>query len=106
VVRKCESRAALLRGKAPYFLSVDEPYRSELESLRADNERLRIELAKRRVNKPVLALVLAVLDLAMVVVLRPWLNGPSDGGFWAALSVVVAVALGAVGAALGRRVVA
>jgi hypothetical protein len=85
---------------------VEDPYRSELASLRAENERLRLELMKRRVTRPVLALVLAVLDLGLVVVLRPWLNGPSDGGFWAALAVVALLALSAVAAALGRRRIA
>jgi len=82
---------------------VDEPYRSEVESLRAENERLKLELAKRRVAQPVLALVLAVLDPALVIVLRPWLNGPSDAGFWAAVGAIGLVALAAVAAALGRR---
>ena len=82
---------------------MEEPYRSEVESLRAENERLKLELSKRRVARPVLALVLAVLDPALVIFLRPWLNGPSDAGFWGAVGAIGLVALAAVAAALGRR---
>lgn len=79
------------------------PYRDELESLRAENERLRVELLKKRVAHPILALMLAGLDLVLVVVLRPWLNGASDGRFWAALTSVALLGLAAAAAALGRR---
>jgi len=68
-----------------------------------ENERLRAELAKRRVSHPILALMLAALDLGLVVVLRPWLNGASDGHFWAALAAVALLGLAAAAAALGRR---
>ncbi len=79
------------------------PYRNETDTLRAENERLRAELAKRREPRPVLALAVAALDLALVVVLRPWLNGPSDGGFWAALGAVAVLAVVAAAFAVGRR---
>jgi hypothetical protein len=85
---------------------VEEPYRSEVESLRAENERLKLELAKKRVSRPVLALVLAAMNPALVVVLRPWLNGPSDGGFWLAVGAIGFLALAAAAAAFGRRRVA
>jgi hypothetical protein len=85
------------------FGSVSAPYRNELDSLRAENERLRGELAKKRVSHPILALMLAGLDVALVVVLRPWLNGTSDGHFWAALTSVGLLGLAAAAAALGRR---
>jgi hypothetical protein len=79
------------------------PYRDEIASLRAENERLRVELAKRRVSHPILALLLAGLDLVLVVMLRPWLNGTSDGHFWAALASVGLLGSLAAAAALGRR---
>ena len=79
------------------------PYRNETDTLRAENERLRAELAKRREPRFVLALAVAALDLALVVVLRPWLNGPSDGGFWAALGAVAVLAVVAAAFAVGRR---
>jgi len=82
---------------------VPPPYRDENESLRCENERLRIELAKKRVPRPGVALVLGALDVVLVVVLRPWLNGTSDARFWAALGFIAAVGLLAVGAAVGRR---
>ncbi len=82
---------------------MEDPYRSEIESLRAENERLKLELSKRRVAYPVLALVLVAVDLGLVVLLRPWLNGASDGAFWLSLGAVALGALAAVGAALGRR---
>jgi hypothetical protein len=82
---------------------VPDPYRNELETLRAENERLRRELADRRVSRPRLALGLAAVDVGLVVALRPWLNGTSDAGFWGSLAVVTLVALAAGGAAVGRR---
>jgi hypothetical protein len=82
---------------------VSGPYRDELESLRAENDRLKVELSKKRVSHPFLAILLAALDLALVLVLRPWLNGASDGHFWAALASVALLGLGAAAAALGRR---
>jgi hypothetical protein len=82
---------------------VVEPYRNDNDSLRAENERLRAELSKTRVPRPVLALVLAAMDLGLIVLLRPWLNGPSDGGFWAALGSVGVLGLAATAAAIGKR---
>jgi hypothetical protein len=85
------------------FLVVHPPYRDENESLRCENERLRVELAKKRVSRPGVALVLAVTDLVLLVLLRPWLNGTSDARFWAALAFITMVGVLAVGAAVGRR---
>jgi hypothetical protein len=87
----------------PYLACVDGPYRNEIDSLRAENERLRAELSKTRVSRPILAITLAALDLGLAEALRPWLNGPSDAGFWAALGAVALLALVAAGAAVGRR---
>jgi hypothetical protein len=85
---------------------VEGPYRSEIDGLRAENDRLKAELGRQRVPRPLLGLAIAALDLGLVVALRPWLNGPSDGAFWAALGAVGLLGLGAVGAAVGlRRVV-
>jgi hypothetical protein len=79
------------------------PYRDENESLRAENERLRRELAKRRIAHGRLALLLVVIDFVAVLALRPWLNGPSDAKFWSALAVVVGVAIAAAASAAGFR---
>jgi hypothetical protein len=96
--------AALLVARVPYLLlAVHPPYRDENESLRKENERLRVELSKKRVSHPVLALMLAALDLVLLVMLRPWLNGASDARFWAALGSIAVLGLAAAGAALGRR---
>jgi hypothetical protein len=82
---------------------VAAPYRDELESLRRDNERLRRELSSRHPSRPRLALLLVVLDVVLVLVLRPWLNGTNDGNFWTALSSVGLLGLAASLLAVGGR---
>jgi tRNA nucleotidyltransferase/poly(A) polymerase len=79
------------------------PYRDENESLRAEVERLRAELAKRRVAHGRLAILLVLLDLGALLVLRPWLNGPSDEKFWAALAILAGIAVAAGASAIGFR---
>jgi hypothetical protein len=79
------------------------PYRDEKESLRAEIARLEAELAKRRVAHGRLALLLVAVDFLAVMALRPWLNGPSDAKFWAALAVVIGVAVAAAASAAGFR---
>jgi hypothetical protein len=79
------------------------PYRDENESLRAEIARLEAELAKRRVAHGRLAILLVVVDFVAVMVLRPWLNGPSDAKFWAALVVVVGIGVAAAASAAGFR---
>lgn len=70
------------------------PYRDEKETLRAENERLKAQLAERRARRvPRAAIALAVLAIGAFVLLQPWLNG-SDARFWSALGIV-AVLLGA-----------
>jgi VIT1/CCC1 family predicted Fe2+/Mn2+ transporter len=78
------------------------PYRDELESLRAENQRLRAELRRKHTTRPLLAVAIASLDIAAIVLLRPWLNASSDASFWLALLFVVLLAIGATAAALGR----
>jgi hypothetical protein len=78
------------------------PYRNELESLRAENQRLRAELERRRRSRPLLAVALAALDVGAIVCLRPWLNASSDTSFWGAFLVILLLAIAATAAALGR----
>ena len=78
------------------------PYRNELESLRAENQRLRAELERRRRSRPLLAVALASLDVGAIVFLRPWLNDSSDTSFWGAFLVILLLAIAATAAALGR----
>jgi hypothetical protein len=68
-----------------------------------ENERLRAELSSKHSSHPRLALFLAALDVVLIVALRPWLNGMNDVHFWAALSSVAMLGVGATLAALGRR---
>ena len=70
------------------------PYRDENESLRAEVEKLRAQLATRR-NPVWVGLALVALDFGAAMVLRPWLNGESDAQFWSALLIVVAIAAAA-----------
>jgi len=81
-----------------------DPYRDENTTLRAENERLRAELAKRQGVRRGLTALLVVLDFGAIVALRPWLNGASDAAFWSALLIVVGIAIAAVlSAFVGRR---
>jgi hypothetical protein len=80
-----------------------DPYRDENESLRAEIRRLQAELAKRKVAHGRLALLLVAVDFVAVMALRPWLNGPSDGKFWAALVVILGIAAAAAASAAGFR---
>lgn len=81
-----------------------DPYRDENTSLRAENERLRADLAKRRSGRRGLTIALVALDFGAIVALRPWLNGGSDGAFWGAFVIVVGIALAAIVSAFaGRR---
>lgn len=70
------------------------PYRDENESLRAEVQRLRAQLAGRK-SRLWLGLALVAADFAAVMALRPWLNGASDARFWSALAVVVVLAVSA-----------
>lgn len=83
-----------------------DPYRDENTSLRAENERLRADLAKRHraSARRGLTVFLVALDFGAIVALRPWLNGGSDAAFWGAFVIVVGIALAAVASAfVGRR---
>jgi hypothetical protein len=79
------------------------PYRDELETLRAENARLRRELAARRESRPLLALGLVALDVVAVLLVRPWLNGAADFPFWTSLGVVVGIAVAAAASAMGYK---
>lgn len=81
--------------------AVTAPYRDERETLRAENERLKSELARQRSPRPGVALGLLVSDFAAVLLLRPWLNGTSDWAFWCAVLILVSLTASAFGAALG-----
>lgn len=71
-------------------------YRDEKESLRAENERLKAELAEKRARRvPRAAIAIAVVALGAFVLLQDWLNG-SDTRFWSAVAILAAL----VGAAL------
>jgi hypothetical protein len=85
------------------FAAVVSPFRDETESLRAENERLRAELARRAEPRPLLAFGLIAGDLVAIVVLRPWLNGSSDMTFWAAFAFIVLLAVAATVSALGYK---
>lgn len=79
-----------------------EPYRDELEALRAENARLRAQLAPpkrgRATIRPLLLSLLAiqVATIGAFWLLTPLLNAPSDGRF--ALGLALAVALVAIDA--------
>ncbi len=79
------------------------PFRDELATLRAENERLRADLARSRPPRPWLAVALVSADVGAAMALRPWLNGPSDGQFWGALALLGAITLAAGVAAVGYR---
>lgn len=80
-----------------------DPYRDELESLRAENARLRRELGARRVVSGRLAALLVLTEAGAVIALRPWLNGASDVGFWGSAVILTAIAGAAAAAAWGIR---
>jgi hypothetical protein len=79
------------------------PYRDELESLRAENARLREELARRSAGRPRLAMGLLALDVASIFLVKPWLNGSDDLRFWVGLGIVVGIAIAAAASALGYK---
>ncbi len=82
-----------------------QPYRSESESLRAENERLHRELARRaRGGRPQIRWAFAFVggEVVAILLLRPWLNGTSDVRFWAALAILGGIAISAALAAFGR----
>jgi fermentation-respiration switch protein FrsA (DUF1100 family) len=82
---------------------MSSPYRDELESLRAENARLRAELARRGQSRPRVAVALVALDVASMFLLRPWLNGSDDLRFWAGLGIVLALGIAAAASALGYK---
>ncbi len=92
-------------GFVPSFARMTSPYRNEIESLRAENARLRAELgARRRVpGMALLAACFCVLDVLAILALKPWLNGGDDGRFWAAVGVIFTLAAFAVGSAVGYK---
>jgi hypothetical protein len=82
---------------------MSSPFRDEVESLRHENALLRAELAARRGPRSGLALGLAAVDVGAALVLRPWLNAPSDGPFWGALAILGAITFTAAWAAVGYK---
>jgi hypothetical protein len=82
---------------------MSSPYRDELESLRADNARLREELARQRQVRPRIAMALVALDIASIFLVKPWLNGADDLRFWAGLAIVFGLAITAAASALGYK---
>lgn len=79
------------------------PYRNEIETLRAENERLQRELSARRVTHGKLAVLLVVVEAIALVVLMPWLNARSDAKFWGALAILLGIAAAAAISAFGNR---
>jgi hypothetical protein len=82
---------------------VTSPFRDELETLRRENERLRALLSRERRSRPVVAFTLAGADIAVAMMLRPWLNAGSDGRFWGALAILGVITLTAGWAAVGYK---
>jgi len=82
---------------------VSSPYRDELESLRAENERLRAQLASRRQSHGWLAGILVALEIVALMVLMPWLNAANDAKFATAALILVAIAVAAALSAFGTR---
>ena len=60
-------------------------------------------ISRAGADKEAAQFIAGIIREAGLTPLRPWLNGPSDGGFWAALGAVALLALVAAGAAVGRR---
>jgi hypothetical protein len=85
------------------FRCVESPFRDEVETLRRENERLRAKLAQARVSAPWAAFAVVGVDVAAAMLLRPWLNGESDGRFWCAIAVLGAITLAAGALALGYK---
>ena len=82
---------------------VSSPYRDELESLRAENARLRARLSTERHAHAGVALALVAIDALCLVVVRPWLNGSDDAKFWVGLAIVVSLAVAATASAFGYK---
>jgi len=82
----------------------DDPYRDELASLRAENQRLRELLLRGHRRSKYRAVAAAVVGIGAIFALnvdRTLLNAPSDGRFWLGAAVALAIVLGA-GAAIAR----
>jgi len=79
------------------------PYRDEVESLRAENERLRAALRGRRRARVGLTGVLIALELVALFALQPLLNAASDARFWGAVAILVALGFAAALSAFGYR---
>ncbi len=77
------------------------PYRDEVASLRAENERLRAALRARRRTRLGVTALLVLLTLAALFVLQPWLNAASDARFWGAVGILVGLAIAAALSAFG-----
>ena len=85
---------------------VTSPFRDELETLRHENQRLQLELARARTPRAprlTAGLALVGLDVVAAMTLRPWLNGGSDASFWGALSVLGVITLAAALAVVGYK---
>lgn len=79
------------------------PYRDELESLRAENERLRAQLASRRRSHGWLAALLVVAEIGALLLLMPWLNAANDAKFATAALILVGIGIAAAVSAFGTR---
>jgi len=79
------------------------PYRDELESLRAENARLRAALTARRRAHAGMTVFLVLAELGALVLLLPWLNAPSDARFWGATAILVVLGIAATLSTFGYR---
>ncbi|HWL89710.1 MAG TPA: hypothetical protein VNO21_28095 [Polyangiaceae bacterium] len=82
---------------------MEPPYRNETESLRVENERLRVALRARRRGHVGVTLALVFLSLVALFVLQPWLNAASDVRFWGAVAILVTLGIAAALSAFGYR---